>query len=83
MTIRLPPSDIKVIIMATLGFQYKSNTVNILKTAVAIQTLYSGIYPLHWTVATDDSLQWRHNEHDGVSNHRRLDCLPNRLFWRR
>ena len=29
------------------------------------------------------SLQWRHNEHDGASNHRRLDCLPNRLFRRR
>ena len=24
------------------------------------------------------TLQWRHNEHDGVSNHRRLDCLTNR-----
>ena len=29
------------------------------------------------------SLQWRQNEHDGVSNHRRLDCLPNRLLSRR
>ena len=26
------------------------------------------------------TLQWRHNEHDGVSNHRRLDCLHTRLF---
>ena len=25
-------------------------------------------------------LQWRHNERDGVSNHRPLDCLFNRLF---
>ena len=25
-------------------------------------------------------LQWRHNERDGVSNHRGLDCLSNRLF---
>ena len=24
--------------------------------------------------------QWRHNKRDGVSNHRRLDCLLNRLF---
>ena len=23
------------------------------------------------------ALQWRRNERDGVSNHRRLDCLPN------
>ena len=28
-------------------------------------------------------LQWRHNERDGVSNHRRLDCLFNHLFRRR
>ena len=26
------------------------------------------------------SLQWRHNERYCVSNHRRLDCLPNHLF---
>ena len=29
------------------------------------------------------SLQWRHNEHDGVSNHRRLDGLFNRLLRRK
>ena len=26
------------------------------------------------------SLQWRHNEHDGISNHQPHDCLLNRLF---
>ena len=26
------------------------------------------------------ALQWRYDERDGVSNHRRLDCLLNRLF---
>ena len=26
------------------------------------------------------TLQWRHNEREGVSNHRCLDCLLNRLF---
>ena len=25
-------------------------------------------------------LQWRHNGHDGISNHQPLDCLLNRLF---
>ena len=30
-----------------------------------------------------DTLHWRHNERDGVSNHRRLDGLLNRLFRRR
>ena len=29
------------------------------------------------------TLQWRHNERHGFSNHRRLDCLLNRLFRRR
>ena len=29
------------------------------------------------------SLQWRHYEHDGVSNRRRLDCLLNRFFRHR
>ena len=33
--------------------------------------------------ALPGTLQWRHNEHNGVSNHRRLDCLLNRLFRRR
>ena len=23
------------------------------------------------------SLQWRHDEHDGISNHQHLDCLLN------
>ena len=31
----------------------------------------------------NSSLDWRHNERDGVSNHRLLDCLPNRLFRHR
>ena len=32
---------------------------------------------------TRSTLQWRHNGRDGVSNHRRLDCLLNRLSWRK
>ena len=28
-------------------------------------------------------LHWRHNDHDGVSNHQPHDCLLNRLFRRR
>ena len=31
-------------------------------------------------VISPASLQWRQNERDGVSNHRHLDCLFNRLF---
>ena len=28
-------------------------------------------------------LQWRHNERDGVSNHRCLNCLLNHFLWRK
>ena len=31
-------------------------------------------------IAPSKSLQWRHNEHDDVSNHLRLDCLLNCLL---
>ena len=38
----------------------------------------------HYTVEKlHTSLQLRHDERDGVSNNRRIDCLLNRLFWRR
>ena len=30
-----------------------------------------------------DALQWRHNEHNSVSNHQPRDCLLNRLFGHR
>ena len=31
----------------------------------------------------NNSLQWPHNEHDGLSNHQSHNCFPNRLFRRR
>ena len=34
---------------------------------------------LQWII-TELPLQWRHNEHDGVANYRRLYCLLNHLF---
>ena len=36
--------------------------------------------PLEFHDHPEVSLQWRHNERDGVSNHRRVDCLFIRLF---
>ena len=33
----------------------------------------------YWFVA-ELALQWCHNERDGISNHRDLDCLLNRVF---
>ena len=40
---------------------------------------------LNWRVAQNrmHTLQWRHNEPDGVSNHQPHDCLLKRLFRRR
>ena len=44
--------------------------------------LYGGTHIwVNWLVAC--SLQWRHNERDGVSNHQPHDCLLNLLFRRR
>ena len=36
-----------------------------------------------YTYCSVEPLQWRHNEHDGVSNHQPHDCLLSRLFRRR
>ena len=35
------------------------------------------------TQIIENTLQKRHNERDGISNHRRLDCFVNRLFRHR
>ena len=37
----------------------------------------------NWITYNAHSLQWHRNESDGVSNHRRLDCLLKHLFGRR
>ena len=47
-----------------------------------LHQLYKTIKKMNSWV-TQKTLQWRHNERDGVSNHRRLDCLLNRLFRHR
>ena len=36
-----------------------------------------------WPIHDDRTLHWRHNDHDGVSNHQPHDCLLNPLFRRR
>ena len=43
-------------------------------------------FPDCWNTCKSDltsALQWRHNKHDGVSNHQPHECLLNRLFRRR
>ena len=36
-----------------------------------------------WSLLIKQSLHWRYNDHDGVSNHQPNGCLLNRLFRRR
>ena len=50
------------------GISLSPDRSHIIKTKLPYPYLY--IY----------SLQWRHNEHDGVSNHQHCDCLFNHLF---
>ena len=43
-------------------------------------------FPMKWIskrMSSHETLQWRHNDRDGVSNHRRFDCLLNSLLRRR
>ena len=50
-----------------------------------LQKLPSETTPICWIIVnkTYIALHWRHNDHDGVSNHRPHGCLLNRLFRRR
>ena len=41
------------------------------------------ICPIATTEIYDNTLEWRHNGRDNVSNHQPDDCLFNRLFRRR
>ena len=40
------------------------------------------VLPVILSYMTRHALQWRHNDHDGVSNHQPHGCLCNRLFRR-
>ena len=52
-----------------------------------LSCLWNTIYRVLYRVPDKElpavTLQWRHNEHDGVSNHQPRDCLLNRLFRHR
>ena len=47
------------------------------------EVLYVKIYSGLKFIFLKQTLQWYHNEHDGVSNHQPRDCLLSRLFRRR
>ena len=48
------------------------------KSHADCHTTYGNRVIYYWYI----SIQWRHNERDSVSNHRRLDYLLNCLFRR-
>ena len=55
-------------------------------TCVPCQIMYllmDYIYVISLMLLTYVALHWRHNDHDGVSNHQPHGCLLNRLFRRR
>ena len=54
-------------------------------TIKCIRTWFTSVTHSVFYVKMDFSLvlQWRHNDHDGVSNHQPHGCLLNRLFGRR
>ena len=56
------------------------NPPNFIKVRIVA---HDGIALSFNVMATNYALQWRHNERDGVSNHRRLHCLINHLLRHR
>ena len=57
-----------------------SKFTHVTTEAVVLYTFWRGFLRwIHWRM---HSLQWRHNEHNGVSKHHPHHCLLNRLFGR-
>ena len=52
-------------------------------TPIGWKTRTGTSYTVHAINLCQHPLRWRHNEHDGVSNHQPHHCLLNRLFRRR
>ena len=65
------------------------NIINYIITLLHKYSFVIGPWPVVWSWWEEHfgewqmTLQWCHDERDGVSNHRRLDCLLNRFFFRR
>ena len=56
------------------------NSVGIDVNHISVSGLYRCVA---YSTMVPTTLQWRHNDHDGVSNHQVHGCLLNRLFRRR
>ena len=63
-----------------------SKTVFKVNACIQIQSLFLRVQLTiseHWPVAEEATSRYLNHRHDGVSNHRGIDGLLNRLFWRR
>ena len=59
------------------------HTKSYIITIYFIYTYVGEIHGMYLVNMRSPSLHWRHNDHDGVSNHQLHGCLLNRLFRRR
>ena len=65
-------------------FVYIYSTLHFMCVIVPQQPVYWRNFGSQiWISRLIPKLHWRHNERDGTLNHRRVDCLHNRLFRRR
>ena len=73
--------------MIYLLYQYSTYRINVIRNyKLEISTIQAFMLlwlPVSMSLWPPAPLQWRHNEHDGVSNHQPHDCLLNRLSRRR
>ena len=70
-----------------LGYRYISNSQKSFYSRsshdLSTKIAYAPTAKYSFTLSLYRSLQWRHNERNGVSNHQPHDCLLNCLFGRR
>ena len=62
------------------SFCRKNNWIHIPRSMHTVGAFPCFFLWFNWLSILPLSQQWRHNRHDGVTNHRRLDCLLNCLF---
>ena len=62
------------------NYQFEIRAMPIHSVYGTVSWSYNVIYEKTCLILSYITLQWLHNERDGVSSHRRLDCLLNRFF---
>ena len=75
------------ILIEILTFSFKKMRLEVSSAkrrpfCLGLNVLICSLAPGRYGCSHHGSLQWRHDERDGVSNHQPHDCLLNRLFRR-